>query len=357
MYLNPDLFFIVNQGELVAWDYKSNQEWSLEPEYFIQLLSYGSSISSSRNEKIELELLQGGLISNNEFQDDSWGWGPLAKIFHYGTKDCPQILPEDDLQEYAKKYIEICGEIYDPSDEHELYGDRDGEGIILPPPDLSVFADTSLLDSIRQRLTSRSFVDTDLDIEDLSTILFMTFGHIHGEWDDLDEKGLRILGTRKAHPSGGAIHPSAGYVVARRIKGLKEGIYYYRCHKHELVWINDVPKGLTLGSLVAGQKFIDEASAGLIITSRFDRIWKKYAHSRGYRVALLDIGHLSQTFHLCAAAMNLCTWLSGIINDSRVEGLLGISDTHEQALFFLALGKGHRTALYPEVMEALSDLE
>lgn len=87
-----------------------------------------------------------------------------------------------------------------------------------------------------------------------------------------------------------------------------------------------------------GQHFIDDIPFGVFLTSRFDKMWWKYEHSRAYRVSILDIGHLSQTFQLVATASGLKTWLTAALTDSKIEKLLGLSNLSEQPMLFVGAG-------------------
>jgi len=44
--VNPFLFFLIREGKIIAWDYKSHQQYELEKDYFVRLLelSHGSVI-------------------------------------------------------------------------------------------------------------------------------------------------------------------------------------------------------------------------------------------------------------------------------------------------------------------------
>jgi SagB-type dehydrogenase family enzyme len=78
------------------------------------------------------------------------------------------------------------------------------------------------------------------------------------------------------------------------------------------------------------------------MVARFDKIWWKYPHSRSYRLALLDVGHLSQTFHLACAAHSLKSWLTGVFYDDELARRLQLDGTREAVL--LTVGAGHGPA-------------
>lgn len=65
-----------------------------------------------------------------------------------------------------------------------------------------------------------------------------------------------------------------------RVDGLTPGIYHYRSHKHELSAVRGDFESSTLGKLLCAQTFANDLSYGIFVTSRFDRMWWKYPHSR-----------------------------------------------------------------------------
>lgn len=70
---------------------------------------------------------------------------------------------------------------------------------------------------------------------------------------------------------------------------MEQGLYYYRPTK-----------------FATYRKFWGIAF-GIYITARLNKYWWKYGHSITYRIMLLDIGHVSQTFSLAATALNFNT--------------------------------------------------
>ena len=106
--------------------------------------------------------------------------------------------------------------------------------------------------------------------------------------------------------------------------------------------------------MLGGQHFINNLPLGVFITARFDRLWWKYEHSRAYRMAFIEAGHLSQTFQLVATTLGLNTWLTGAFADAQVETLLGIAGSAEQPLFFVGCGESDGHAMCQEMRDLLS---
>jgi len=136
---------------------------------------------------------------------------------------------------------------------------------------------------------------------------------------------------------------------------LKPGIYAYNASEHTLSTVNTQLK-TALGQVLSGQHFINELPAGLFITCRFDKLWWKYEHSRAYRMAYVEAGHISQTYQLVATAMGLSTWLTGALTDNQVESLLGFEENNpEQVLFFVGCGKSDGQVICRELKSLLNN--
>ncbi|MGY2492744.1 SagB family peptide dehydrogenase, partial [Cupriavidus sp. CP313] len=197
-----------------------------------------------------------------------------------------------------------------------------------------------------------------LPLGEVSTALWATFGTVHGETrEDLEAQGLMPIGYQRTSPSGGCLHPSEAYLVAMRVSGLAPGIYHYRSHRHELSVVQQGFAPDELGSLLCAQTFANDLSYGVFVTCRFDKMWWKYPHSRAYRVALLDIGCLTQTFQLVCAARGIQSWPTGYFMDHEINERLGVETDRESVMFFLGAGKGNgavaREALDAELRTAV----
>ena len=208
---------------------------------------------------------------------------------------------------------------------------------------------------MKARKTSREFYGEPVTLLELSTILHASFGLINGTWNELEENNLKAVALHKASPSGGGLHPEEAYVVVYRVEGLDPGIYYYqvRDHKLTLLKVGDFEKEVI--AINFNQFYAKGTAFGIFITARFDKTWWKYSHSRAYRVVLLDIGHVSQTFLLCATALGLNTWLTAAFKDDELHRLLGIDGINEGAIFYVAAGKGSNKAIPEKMLQYLRD--
>ena len=203
------------------------------------------------------------------------------------------------------------------------------------------------------RATCRNFdAGAWLPIAQLAQVLERTFaarGQVHGA-DDFD-----VL--KKTSPSGGALHPTECYLIARRVEGLARGLYHYRPADHALQ-----PLPLDAASILAdagrhadvrgmdaldflawiavgGQQWFADAHALCVLAPRFQRnFWKYRNHPKAYRVCILDIGHLSQTLLLSATELGLGSYVTAAINEADIERAFGLSHWIDGPLAVCGLG-------------------
>lgn len=148
------------------------------------------------------------------------------------------------------------------------------------------------------------------------------------------------------------------YLVALNVDGIARGVYHYRSHDNELALVSEIPDDLMMGTqFLFEQAFSNDASAFIIITSRFEKMWWKYPASRAYRVANIDVGHLSQTALLLATELGMNTWLTAAFVDEDVRDFLKIEPlSAEYPMLVLGFGTGAYDPVdknyFPAVTEA-----
>lgn len=345
-FLSPSLFFIIKTGKIICWDYKNHQQYELENEHFNRLVKISDNPNLSSSE-LDQELKDADLLSSSNIEEE-WGWDYLSKIFHFGTQISKDISAPElsaNPEEFSSNYLRLSEEVLSTSP--PLYIEREGEKLILPKPNYNSLEQISLLSSLRERKTCRSFNKDNISIHTLSLLMHTVFGNIRSDAEEYKQYGFEQIGLRKSSPSGGGLHSTEAYLVALHIESLQKGIYHYQAHTHTLSLIKLIDASPVMTTLFCGQYFAKDLSLGVFLTSRFDKLWHKYPHSRAYRIALLDAGHLSQTFQLVATALNLNPWLTGAFVDEDVIDLLKLNNTCEQPLFFVGAGLGPKSALDP----------
>jgi putative peptide maturation dehydrogenase len=199
-------------------------------------------------------------------------------------------------------------------------------------------ANGPLYELLRRRKTSRGFnADASLTLGEFSTVLRYVWG-CHGLLRVRDE--LTIL--KKTSPSGGGQHPVEVYPLVRAVDGLQPGLYHYAVEGHELALLEPL-QGAAAGDLIvqftAGQEHFRNAQALFLMTARFGRnFWKYAAHTKAYRVLLMDAAHLSQTFFLVCADLGLGAFVSAAINEQDIDRRLRLRRFTEGAVLVCGCG-------------------
>lgn len=186
---------------------------------------------------------------------------------------------------------------------------------------------------ISSRRTKRDFADEGLDIDDLSKILHQSYGvtgqaiHPGGE--------IQYL---RASPSAGALYPAEIYLGIRKVHPLDAGIYHYFVPNHELELLKKGDPTEELFRVCCRQEYARQASVIVLISGVLNRTKRKYGE-RGYRYALLDVGHLGQNIYLACTALNLAVMTTCGFYDNEANRLLRIDGIDESMLYVAFIGK------------------
>ena len=371
MKVNPDVFFKFHDGKFVVWNYRAHEQFELTLPYLQRLYAIGTAESPPAADpaaspeapgpaedpaedpaEIDAELQAADLVSTG-YPVAVWGWDSLSQIFHVGTNvrlAAGAELPRDDT---SAAYIEHCKTM--DADEPAVIPALDGEVFALPAPDIEGLQRLSLWDALLARETTREFSREAIDLGAVSNILWATFGAVHGpDRSDVGVFGIKSYGYRRTSPSGGSLQTAEPYLVNLTISGLPTGVYHYHSIEHRLTRIDGELPAADLGPLLAGQNFANDLGFAIFLVARFDKMWWKYPHSRSYRVALMDVGHLSQTFHLACTGYGLKTWLTAAFYDEELARRLGLDATRQAVLLMVGAGKGDGNAISPAILKVLS---
>lgn len=354
MHINPHLFILPRTPGQIVWDYRQHKQFELDLEYSNRLSRLIANPEEfDENNTIDLQFLNTGILTTSIQDETEWGWDELSKIFHIGTKNIPCDYIPQNTHEWSRHYLDHCNEVLASSaPDFDMRHRPASELIHLPLP--AELAADGLLTALIRRKTCRSFTGEALSLGDISTLLYLSLGYLKEREGDVDESVAEGLGARRSSPSGGGLNACEGFLHVQNVEGLKPGLYAYHPADHALSFVKSLPDS-PLGQLLCGQHFINNLPAGLFISARFDKLWWKYQHSRAYRMAYVEAGHISQTFQLVATAMGLSTWLTGAFADDQVEVLLGLEDSAEQPLLFVGCGQSDGQVMCQELKTLLSN--
>ncbi|QJI43611.1 SagB/ThcOx family dehydrogenase [Pseudomonas sp. ADAK2] len=353
MQINPHLFILPRTPGQIVWDYRSHKQFELNLEYSFRLAQLIENPEAFDNSNIiDTQFLNTGILTTSIQDTTEWGWDELSKIFHIGTKNIPCEYTPQNIHEWSRHYLDHCNEVLTSSAPDTDLAHRAAHAMIALPTPSGLPAD-SLGDALVSRKTCRSFTGEAVSLGDISTLLYLSLGYLKEREDDIDETVAEGLAARRSSPSGGGLNACEGFLLAQNVIGLEPGLYAYHPADHALSFVNPLT-GSPLGQLVCGQHFINNLPAGLFLSARFDKLWWKYQHSRAYRMAYVEAGHISQTFQLVATALGLNTWLTGALTDDQVETLLGLEESPEQPLFFVGCGQSDGQVMCKELKALLN---
>ncbi|MBI2186889.1 MAG: SagB family peptide dehydrogenase [Acidobacteria bacterium] len=261
---------------------------------------------------------------------DGWrDWMPEAAFFHFATKDARY---EEAAATSARLRRKAASEPPPPPVKTYPRARR------TPLP--AAAAPSALGDVLRARRTWRRFGAAPVTSTELATLLGLTWG-VQG-WAETSLGRCAL----KTSPSGGARHPLEAYLVARRVDGVKPGLYYYDGDRHGLVSIGTRMTARRFERYLPAQPWFHEAPALVVMTAVFARTQWRYRSARAYRVVLLEAGHFCQTFCLLATALGLAPFCTAALDDRSIEHDLGVDGVTESVIYACGVGSRPRGATW-----------
>jgi putative peptide maturation dehydrogenase len=297
-------------------------------------------------------------LADAEFR--AQGWHPPAAVAHMASRwegiDGPKGMAEADVDTNEGLLRQ-----HGAPPPHVLPSADPAVEIALPRIDRDDF--DALLDT---RATCRNYdADAQVPLATFSQLMARVFG---ARGIGHPAPGFDVF--KRTSPSGGALHPTECWLVVQRVEGIVPGLYRYRIDTHALepvtpailppqqgdagtqAWGDQAsgdgaPRAWTVAELhafariaVAGQEFFADAPVLCILAPRFHRnFWKYRNHAKAYRVAVLDVGHLSQTLQLCATQAGLGPFVTGAINEVDIERAFGAAGYAQSPIVVCGFGK------------------
>ena len=253
-------------------------------------------------------------------------WNPQFGFFHATTKDV-RFVAKAAIARRARSSAT-------PPPPPTVKRYRDAPVVNLrPPDDKEPFAQL-----LRSRRTWRRYSPVPVALDELGTLLGLSAGV--QQW----VLGGELTIPLKTSPSGGARHAIECYVVAREVRGLRNGVYHYAPDRHALSRIGRKVPLPRMRAYVPGSEYFANASAMVFFTAVFERIAWRYPFARAYRAALIEAGHVCQTFLLTATRLGLAPFSVMALADSLIEQDLGIDGISESVLYAAGVGRPPRGA-------------
>lgn len=287
-------------------------------------------------ERLGLLLREGSAEAQRDAEVEKvWGrWLPAAGLLHFSSRD----VEYSDGRNVRRHLLKLAREHPAPAPVKHYRGARQIE---LPPPD----GGGDLARVLLGRRTWRRFDQDPISTADLATLLWLTWGV--QAWLEVPIGRVAL----KTSPSGGARHPIEVYVAARRVEGLRPGIYHYAPDTHRLEFLRAGATARQISRYVGGQDWFGNAAAAMLMTAVFPRTMWKYQDAGSYRTICIEAGHLGQTFCLVAERLGLAPFCTQALGDSHIERDLGINGVGESVLYVAGVGTRPAAGWTPELKD------
>jgi len=206
----------------------------------------------------------------------------------------------------------------------------EGSYILLPLP--KIRSDVlSVEQALAYRRSIRSYEDKPITIEQLSQLLWATYGITQTRW------GF------KTTPSAGATYPLEIYVVIapngvvlENGSLLTPGSYKYDPYTHSLKLVKKGDLRYDLYRAALNQEWVLKAPINIVICAVYERTTRIYGE-RGYRYVHMEVGHAGQNIYLEATALGLGTVAVGAFYDDKVHDVIG-AKPDEHPLYIMPVG-------------------
>ena len=335
------------RGDLVLWDYLNQQQFKMDWEHCLVILKVAfnkhlgdndfKALQNLENEKILVKSHENLIIS-----PEKWMFDLLSYIYHVGTYDKGKV--EASVKEEFEYFYDYVAESKIKAEEFNFKPLYSNNGIKLDELKKEHF-DSSFLETLLKRKTSREFEKFLFPFGEFSSLLKLVYGNLHGEDLELSENNLHQYSYRKTSPSGGNIHPEEALLYIFDVEGIEEGLYYYNPDAHTLHLINSSKKNYNeISELLNGQFFANNCSFLVFHVCRLEKIAWKYDTSKSYKISYIETGAFIQTLQLAVTSLGKKFWQTGMFKDMQLDKFLGL-DNNEFCQYVVAVGQGEGNAI------------
>ena len=202
--------------------------------------------------------------------------------------------------------------------------------IYLPAPQLDGFVSVEKV--LHDRRSRRNFQDKEISLENLSQILWASYGiTLPNSYYPFLRGGFRTA------PSAGGLYPLEIYVAVGKVHGLTPGLYKYVPDGHKLFNIinGDVRSELCIAALE--QPMVKEAPVSIVYTAIFSRTTEKYGQRGRERYVCIDLGHSAENVYLQVEALGLGTCASAAFIDDKMSTVMQLPK-EEEPLYIIPIG-------------------
>jgi SagB-type dehydrogenase family enzyme len=192
----------------------------------------------------------------------------------------------------------------------------------------------ALLDDVlRARRSIRDYAKEPMELATLASVLRAAVGKV-GEEDGYGVRALPLF----PYPSTGGLSAFEVGVLAQRVDGLEPGYYLYDQVGYQLVPRIRGDLRLALQDVTFESEWLLYAPVVLVLVHRARKFEWKY-HTRGYRMAHLDMGAALQNLYLSAWASRVGTCAVAGFFDEAINTLLGYDGIDDYVSLVVAMGE------------------
>lgn len=346
MNISHNFIIYFKNNQPILFNYKDKKEYIVRKEYLKTLINHSDTDESVMDEKtIIKDFINADVLTEKNNMEKPY-LHYHANIFHNISKDTSVTMSDSTEEEWASQYLEVCKRVRKDPLPKKLKAEDFNIIIELPKPDdLNI----QLFDSLKRRKTVREFEEAQATINQLSNLLFYTFGYIHGEEEEYGEF------RRRSSPSGGCLQIIEPYITIFNVEGVEKGVYWYDPEKHAICKVTDEFTYQDLRECLAGQFFGKNCAFGVFFVANLEILAWKYKTPRNYKVVFLEAGHFSQTSQLIAVSQTLNTWITGAFTESSIERLCNLDGIKKIPVFFTAYGKGELLSMHSIMRKKLNE--
>ena len=146
---------------------------------------------------------------------------------------------------------------------------------------------------------------------------------------------------RRTSPSGGARHPTEGYLAVLDVPDLTPGWYHVSVSPPGLELLHEetmTDKELRALFPLSYTRVPMQVKCILVLTSMFERNMYRYREPRTFRTVHMDAGHLASTVQLSASALGIKTHVAYPDTDELIERKLGLAGLREGFMLSISFG-------------------
>ncbi|MFC4158916.1 SagB/ThcOx family dehydrogenase [Chitinimonas lacunae] len=255
----------------------------------------------------------------------------LYEIFHENTKHRWSQDLENRLR--IGSYLIEERSIRETANNYKVY--QLAERLALPSAEPLEMATSTAL---ARRVSSRQFNGQSITLNELSNLLY------HGAActrQGLSASHRDVELHFRNYPSGGGLYPIEVYPVLLRVEGQQPMITHYDPLNHRLdILQRDISLDALHSAFAEVGELLAQAAVVVFMTSVFARSTVKY-NDRGYRLCLLEAGHLAQNLCITTAASGLSSLVHAGYDDDAAARWLDCDGVNEAVVHSVFIGHPH----------------